>query len=68
MEGSVGGSTSSISAGKSVEAENMSVLLLPVAASSHGQFVDGVNCFSAAEGRRIGETCGSTRKATRGAQ
>ena len=67
MEGSVGGSTSSVLGGKTVEAENMSVLLFPVAASSHGQFVDGVNCFSAAEGRRIGDTCGSTKKATRGA-
>jgi hypothetical protein len=53
-------------------AENMSVAVLMVcridSAMSQVQFVDGVSSFNAGEGRRIGDTRGSTRKVTRGAQ
>jgi hypothetical protein len=53
-------------------AENMSVAVLMVCridlAMSQVQFVDGVSSFNAGEGRRIGDTRGSTRKVTRGAQ
>ena len=56
MEGSVGGSALNISGCRMDEAENISVLLVLVATIGHGQFVDGVNCFRAAEGRKIGDT------------
>ena len=50
----------------------MSVAVLMVcridSAMSQVQFVDGVSSFNAGEGRRIGDTRGSTRKVTRGAQ
>ena len=53
-------------------AENMSVAVLMVCridfAMSQVQFVDGVRSFNAGEGHMIGDTRGSTRKVTRGAQ
>ena len=64
------GSTRGIS-GSTVIAENISERIGTYnwcdAASSQGQLVDGVKALRACDGRRIGETCGSTTKATNGA-
>ena len=61
-----------VGSGRMVNAENISALedtcSVPEASRSHGQFVDGVRSFRALEGLRIGETCGSARNATSGAQ
>ncbi len=61
-----------VRSGRIDSTENISVAVLIVwlmdSASSQVQLVDGVNAFSAGEGRRIGDTLGSTRKVTKGAQ
>jgi hypothetical protein len=61
-----------VRSGRIDSTENISVAVLIVwlmdSASSQVQLVDGVNAFSTGEGRRIGDTLGSTRKVTKGAQ
>jgi hypothetical protein len=72
---SIGSSAASggiVRSGRIDNAENISVAVLIFwlidSARSQVQLVDGVNAFNAGEGRRIGDTLGSTRKATKGAQ
>jgi hypothetical protein len=58
--------------GRMVMAANILVTvgtnMFPDAVKSHVQLVDGVKAFKAADGRSMGETCGSTKNATSGAQ